>query len=238
MLIGDIYRGKKKTTSRSLRKAMGKKKAAAPQGKKQAKLREKSKQFCREYIVDLNPMKAYQKVYKCSYNTAKANAYRMLADVRIQAYISDLKQQSIERIQSETELEISADRVLQEVAQRAYTNMADFIAFNEEGQAELSLEGLSRILMAGVKKIKYTDLQPIKIVEMGVEIEREAIRTEIELHDNGRYLEMLMKHLGLLKEKIEVVGMNELVAALNAGRQRVHELNKARGLTQKSEKQL
>ncbi len=231
--------GKKKTTSRSIRKAMAKKKAAAPQDKKrETKIREKNKQFCREYIVDLNAMRAYQKVYKCSYNTAKSNAYKLLANARIQDYISHLKAQSIERVESETELEISADRVLQEVAQRAYTNMADFITFNAEGQAVLKLEGLSRVLMAGVKKIKYTDLQPIKIVEMGVEIEREAIRTEIELHDNGRYLEMLMKHLGLLKEKIEVVGMNELVAALNAGRQRVHELNKARGLTQKSEKQL
>lgn len=185
------------------------------------RLNQKQEMFCRLYIIDLDAIGSYRKVYKCSYNAAKAAAYRALANVRIQERLAQLKFESVDRVQNHIELEISADKVLQEVAQRAYTNIADFIEINAQGQAVLNLQALPRHIMAGIKKIKYTDLQPISVVEMGIEIEREAVKTEIELHDNGKYLEMLMKHLGILKEKVEVAGMNELIEALNAGRQRV-----------------
>ena len=55
------------------------------------KLKIKPKQFTREYIKEKgNGTKAYQKIYDVSYNTAKANASRLLTNDNIKQEIADL----------------------------------------------------------------------------------------------------------------------------------------------------
>jgi len=55
------------------------------------KLKLKPKQFAKEYIKEKgNGTKAYQKVYDASYNTAKANASRLLTKDNIKQEIADL----------------------------------------------------------------------------------------------------------------------------------------------------
>lgn len=46
--------------------------------------------FCLEYVKELNGAKAYQEVYKCSYDTAKVNASKLLTNTNLKACIDKL----------------------------------------------------------------------------------------------------------------------------------------------------
>ena len=46
--------------------------------------------FCLEYVKELNGTKAYQQVYKCSYDTAKVNASKLLTNTNLKACVDKL----------------------------------------------------------------------------------------------------------------------------------------------------
>lgn len=47
------------------------------------KLTDKQRLFCIYYVRCFNAVKAYQKAYRCSYQTAASGAYRMLENDRV-----------------------------------------------------------------------------------------------------------------------------------------------------------
>ena len=69
--------------------------------------------FCREYIIDENAVRAYQRAYResqATYESAAASATRLLKNAKIQTRIEELRNERNKR------LEVSADRVLAELA--------------------------------------------------------------------------------------------------------------------------
>ena len=55
-------------------------------------LKDSHKAFAKEYIVDWNGTRAYQKIYTdCEYDTAKVNASKLLTNTNIQAYIEHIQ---------------------------------------------------------------------------------------------------------------------------------------------------
>lgn len=46
--------------------------------------------FCLEYVKEYNQTRAYQNVYKCSYDTAKVNASKLLTDTNVKACVEKL----------------------------------------------------------------------------------------------------------------------------------------------------
>ena len=102
---------------------------------------------------------------------------------------------------------LSADRVLQELALIGFANMADFICVDESGMVqalpfETLAEGQSRI----VKKVK--DKRVIRSTKGTEDIpDGDQILDatfEFELCDKVKSLELLARHLGLLHDKTEV----------------------------------
>ncbi|MGN0605910.1 MAG: terminase small subunit [Oscillospiraceae bacterium] len=82
-----------------------------------AKLTEKQKRFCEEYLIDLNGTRAYMAAYSCKKeDTARVNASRMLTNANIQDYISELMKQQSERTG------ITADKVLTELEKVAFAD--------------------------------------------------------------------------------------------------------------------
>jgi len=61
-------------------------------GKAKYMLNDRQKQFCIEYIVDLNGLQAYRRAYgeDNSDNTCKSNACQLLTNTNIKKYINDL----------------------------------------------------------------------------------------------------------------------------------------------------
>lgn len=187
----------------------------------------KREQFAREYIIDLNATKAYIRA-GYSEKGARQGASRLLADVDIQDRISELKEASIKRVASALEMDLSADRILGEMASMAQADMADFFSLDLQGRPLLDLQKAQSLgLTRNIKKLKYKEMPAITVVEAGIELEREVFQVEIELWDKVRADENLMKHKNLLKERVEVQGLDKLVDALRQGRARAAAANKA-----------
>ena len=69
------------------------------------KLNQKQKAFCDFYIESLNATESYAKAYECSYNTARTNGARLLANANIKKYIDEVMSAKDEsRIASQDEI--------------------------------------------------------------------------------------------------------------------------------------
>lgn len=139
-----------------------------------AKLNDKQKRFVDEYLVDLNATAAAKRA-GYSEKTARSQGQRLLTHVDIQAAIQ--KRQA--RLRGK--LEITQERVLDELAAIAFANGTDF--------ATITHNGLVRLTPTDeVSEEKKKAVAAIKEGQYG---------TEIKLHDKVRALELLGKHLGV-----------------------------------------
>ena len=70
-----------------------------------SKLNERQKAFADYYIESLNATESYAKAYECSYNTARTNGARLLANANIKKYIDEVMSAKDEsRIASQDEI--------------------------------------------------------------------------------------------------------------------------------------
>lgn len=157
-------------------------------------LNDKQKRFCEEYIIDLN---ATQASIRAGYSekTAKEIGCENLTKPNIQEYISELIKDRSYRT------EITADRVIQELAKIGFSNISDYLTVIEK---EIDVEGKKG---KESKKIKYIDVDIFKTEDVGThkmavvsEIKRTKDGISIKLHDKVKALEDLGKHLGIFKE--------------------------------------
>lgn len=145
-----------------------------------AKLTAKQKRFCDEYLIDLN---ATQAAIRAGYSpkTACEQASRLLANVKVQDEIA------IEMAERSKRTGINQDRVLMEIAKMAFVNIDDVIDLDT---AKVKRTATKEDL-ACIQSVK------IKPTEFGTE-------REIKLCDKKSNLELLGKHLGMFKDKVEL----------------------------------
>ena len=145
-----------------------------------AKLTAKHKRFCDEYLIDLN---ATQAAIRAGYSpkTACEQASRLLANVKVQDEIA------IEMAERSKRTGINQDRVLMEIAKMAFVNIDDVIDLDT---AKVKRTATKEDL-ACIQSVK------IKPTEFGTE-------REIKLCDKKSNLELLGKHLGMFKDKVEL----------------------------------
>ncbi len=157
-----------------------------------AKLSEKQKRFVQEYLVDLNATAAAKRA-GYSPKTASEQGARLLANVKVQEEI----QKAIEKRQNR--VEITQDRVLQELAAIAFASGADYASIISGVVMMNDTEELTEEQKAAIVSIKQT---------------KEGV--EVKLADKMRALELLAKHLGLLQaqEKQEDGMLLELIKGL------------------------
>lgn len=143
-----------------------------------AKLNDKQKRFVDEYLVDLNATAAAKRA-GYSEKTAYSMGQRLLKKVEIQAAIQ--KRQAKLR----GKLEITQERVLEELAAIAFANGADFATVNQNGIVRITptseLPEEKRKAIASIKEGQYG--------------------TEVKVHDKVKALELLAKHLGMFDSK-------------------------------------
>jgi phage terminase small subunit len=159
-----------------------------------AKLTAKQKRFVDEYLIDLNATRAYKAAYPSVKNdeTAASAAARMLRNVKVEKYIN-------ERMKArEKRTEITQDKVLSELAKIAFVSGADFAKVvtkkaqtgKEFQQVELAdTDSLPENIKAAISNIKET--------KYGI---------SVESYDKVKALELLGRHLGMFKEKLELSG--------------------------------
>lgn len=148
------------------------------------KLTPKQQMFCDEYLIDLN---ATQAAIRAGYSnkTAKEIGCNLLTKVNIRAYIDQKMAERSRRCG------ITADRVLNELAKIGFCNAADLINFN---QATVKEEADNYDTAA---------IQSVKVKTMSSE-NGDMIEREVKLYDKTKSLELIGKHLGMFKDKVEV----------------------------------
>lgn len=146
----------------------------------------KQKRFIEEYLVDLN---ATQAAIRAGYSpaTASEQGARMLGNVNIKG---EIDRQLAERSKRTG---ISADRVIREMAKIAFANISDVVDLTT-GQARTDA---ARDDLAAVQQIKVRRSE----TEAGV-----AIETDVRLADKLKAAELLGKHLGMFRDRLEVSG--------------------------------
>ena len=151
-----------------------------------AKLTEKQKRFVAEYLVDLN---ATQAAIRAGYSPKTANRIgsQNLSKVDVQAEIEK------RRATLRNKLEITQEKVIEELAAVAFANGADF--------AQVTKTGLVRIIPT--EDIPQDKRKAIASIKEG------ANGTEIKTYDKVRALELLGKHLGVFDSNNGVAAEQE-----------------------------
>lgn len=146
-----------------------------------AKLNAKQKRFVDEYLIDLNATQAAIRAgYKKSEYT-DTNANKLLENTRIREEIDKAMAERSRRTG------INQDRVLQEIAKLAFVNISDVVDLdNARVKEDAAKEDL-----ACIQSVK------IKPTEFGTE-------REVKLCDKKSNLELLGRHLGMFKDKVEM----------------------------------
>lgn len=154
-----------------------------------AKLTEKQQRFVEEYLIDLN---ATQAAIRAGYSvkTADQQGSRLLTIVKVQEEISKAMAERSRRTG------INQDRVLQELARVAFVNPQNIINTSDGSvNPNASEDDLACIQYVKVKTVDG---------EKSSSEER-----EIKLNDKMKALELLGRHLGMFKDKVEVSGITE-----------------------------
>lgn len=149
-------------------------------------LTKKQKLFIEEYLIDLN---ATQAAIRAGYSpdTAKAIGCENLTKPDIRAHIDRAMAERSKRTG------INADRVVMELAKIALVNAADVINADDATlRDDAAPEDTAAIQSVKVKTFPTKD--------------GEGVEREIKMADKIKALELLGKHLGMFKDKLELSG--------------------------------
>ena len=158
-----------------------------------AKLTAKQQRFCDEYLIDLN---ATQAAIRAGYSpkTAEQTASRLLTIVKVSDEIAR------EMAERSKRTGINQDRVVQELAKLAFVNIADVVDLDS---ATVNQNAANEDL-ACIQSVK------IKPSEFGTE-------REVKLYDKKSSLELLGRHLGMFKDKLEIEADMDLNITVDYG---------------------
>ena len=149
-----------------------------------AKLTAKQEVFVDEYLVDLC---ATQAAIRAGYSVKNAGKIgsELLQKTRIKAAIDKAMAERSRRTG------INQDRVLRELAKVAFVNTSDVINMDEATiRGDANREDTATIASVKVKRIP---------TEEGDIVER-----EVKVYDKLKALELLGKHMGMFKDKLDV----------------------------------
>lgn len=149
---------------------------------------EKWKVFADEYLIDLNATRAYKVAYPSvkKNDTAAVNGSKLLRNTKVADYIY----KRMEDRQKRTE--VTQDRVLKELAAIAFAKATDYV----------KVEG-GYVVVKSTSELTEEQVRAISGIKEG------ANGIEIKLNDKEKALELLGRHLGMFKDKVEVSGLND-----------------------------
>lgn len=172
----------------------------------------KQARFVAEYLIDLN---ATQAAIRAGYSRSNADKIgpELLGKKGVMAAVAQGKARQLEKA------ELSATRVLEEMRRCAFVDLRSF--FDEQGNMKpvTALTAEQGAALASFEVI-------IKNAEAG-DGQTDRIH-KFKVWDKTKNLENLAKHFALLTEHVTVTADNELLAILQAGKQRVDDAGERR----------
>ena len=166
--------------------------------------------FANEYLIDLNGTRAYKEAYPHvkNDNTAAAAATRLMNVPDVKEYIEKRIKDRLERI------EVTQDDVIQELAAVGFANVPEYAKVvtkpimiqteNGDYVPALDSEGNQMYCQAvEITETKELTRRQVKAIS-GIKQGKNGI--ELSTYDKVKALELLGKHLGIFKDKVEVSG--------------------------------
>lgn len=160
------------------------------------KLSAKRQRFVHEYLIDLNAAGAYKRagyVVKNDHLAAVEGA-RLLTNPDVAAAISAAQAKLAKK------LEVNAESVLREYCRIAFSDIGQ--VFDDSGQIQ-AVKDIPEDARRAVSSIKVR-----RVIEGSGDDAEEIETVEFKLWDKLNALEKLAKHLGLLKDQVELTGPN------------------------------
>lgn len=147
------------------------------------KLTPKQAEFVRQYLVDLN---ATQAAIRAGYSekTAYSTGQRMLKNVEVQNAIAQAQVQRTKRT------EITADRVVAELAKIAFADPRELMEWGPEG---VKLKDSADL----------TEGQAASVAEVSETTTKDGGSLRLKKHDKVKALELLGRHLGMFTDKVK-----------------------------------
>ncbi len=154
----------------------------------------KQERFVAEYLIDLN---ATQAAIRAGYSekTAQQQGSRLLLNVVVQEAISKGQNKTAEK------LEVTKDRIVEELAKIGFSNMLDYMRAGSDGDPYLDFSNLTREQAAALAEVTVEDFKDGR-----GEDARAVRRIKFKLHDKKGALVDLAKMLGFMVEKHEHSG--------------------------------
>jgi phage terminase small subunit len=158
--------------------------------------------FCQEYVVDFNGTQAAIRAHY-SKKSAAMQASRLLTNDKVVQKVQELIAARSKRI------EITADRVLEELGRIAFARMSDLATWSG---THVKLKDSSDL----------SDDQLAAVLEVSETVTKDGGSLRVKQHDKVKALELLGKHFKLYTNKLEVSGkltLEDLVAGSMTGKE-------------------
>jgi len=169
------------------------------------KLTDKQKRFCQEYMIDLVASEACKRAgYKTKNNADKIGS-ELLGKTRVK--------QEITRLQKEKQasLNITQDRVLNEFAKIAFSNISDYMELITKGIEKKSEDEETDENDYKIQSLNFFDTAKISEDKLAAVMSYKSNKNgiEIKLQDKVKALESLAKHLGLFDSAIDEIAIEK-----------------------------
>jgi phage terminase small subunit len=158
--------------------------------------------FVEEYLVDLN---ATQAAIRAGYSpkTANEQGARLLAKASVQEAV-----QAAQRARSEA-TGVTAARVVEELARIAFVDVGDLFDESERMKPLNEMPEAVRRAIAGVEIAREKRVTKVDADNVETDITDDV--RKVKLWDKPRALELLARHLGMLKDTVRHEGIPQLV---------------------------
>lgn len=168
----------------------------APRGRAKtdvdAPLTEQQELFAQHFALTNNAIEAYRKVFAVdadtTYGTIQANSYKAVRHPRIARRVEELR--AVMRQIGMNKFEITAERVLGEMAACAFANASDYLDWDGD---KVTIKPSSEL----------TEMQRKAVISV-VQQKGQTRSIKLELADKLKALEKLGKQLGLFSENVKV----------------------------------
>ena len=166
----------------------------------------KQKMFIDEYLIDLNATRAYKVAYpSCKKDEAAAvNGSKLLRNTKVAEYIQERMKDREKRT------EITQDWVLEELRKIASANGTDFAQVVREpvikNNAYVVDPDTGQVQTRDVVRTVPTEELPNEKRMAIAAIKETKFGINVETYDRVRALELLGRHLGMFKDKMELSG--------------------------------
>lgn len=160
-------------------------------------LTQKQKIFADEYLIDLNATRAYKVAYPNvkKDNVAKAAGSRLLTNVNVAAYVQKRMDERSQRTG------ITQDMVLQELAKLGFFDIRKLFDGDGKPLDISTIDDDTAACIAGMDVLDVYD-------GSGEDKEFIGYIKKYKLSDKLKALELLGRHLGMFKDKLEVSGLD------------------------------